>query len=294
MSRVTVAGALHQDVIVRAARMPRPDETLMGDAVRYDLGGKAGNQALAAARMNAPVSLLARLGQDAAGTAMRATLDRAGIALDLLQTDPGPSGMSVAILDGDGAYGAVVVSAANRNLLAAALPADTAVLCLQNEVPEAVNRALAAQARGLGARVLLNAAPARPLAPALRQLTDVLIVNRVEAADLTGTADPEAAATALAATGPGAVIVTLGGDGLWLASDGPPRHLPALPVQVVSSHGAGDAFAGALAALLAQGAPLLAALDAARAAAALHVSLPVADRAGLTPATVAAFQARMR
>ena len=94
---VLVLGALHWDVIVRAPALPRLDETLIGRDVRYAFGGKGGNQAVAAAQMGARVAMAGRVGTDAAGQAMRAVLDQAGVDHQQVSTDPGASGMSVAI-----------------------------------------------------------------------------------------------------------------------------------------------------------------------------------------------------
>lgn len=281
-----VAGSLHWDVIVSAPRLPRLDETLAGQGVRYAFGGKGGNQAVAAARMGARVAMAGRVGTDQAGQAMRAELARAGVDAGQVSTDPGSSGMSVAIVDAMGNYGAVIVSAANLTLDAAQviLPPGTTHLMLQSEIRPEANRALGRAARGQGARVIWNAAPIRAPDPVMLALSDILIVNRIEAADLLGRPDlpdPLAAATALAALGPAAVILTLGAGGLIL-HHGQPRHLPAHDVTPISTHGAGDAFAGALAAALDTGAALAAACTFAQAAAALHVATDPAARPGIT------------
>jgi len=233
-------------------------------------------RAVAAARI-APTALLGRVGDDHAGRVLLANLDAAGVdRTGVAVAENEASGMSVAIVDAAGDYGAVIVSAANLGIdvAEAAIPASVRVVLLQNEVPETANLALAERARAAGARVFLNAAPARPFETALRSLVDVLIVNRVEAAGLWGrevatTDDALAAARAVAADG--TAIVTLGAGGAVLA-DGDVHHRPAPPADVVSTHGAGDAFTGALAAHMAQGAGLEAALIEAQSAAARHVA----------------------
>ncbi len=294
---VFVVGSLHLDVIVHAARMPGRDETLPGEAVDYAFGGKGGNQAVAAAQHGAPTAMAGRVGNDAFAARLTHELDRAGVDRTQVRAGPGASGMSVAIVDERGDYGAVVVTGANREIDAAAitLPQNTAVVVLQNEIPEAVSLALAARAREAGLRVMLNAAPARPMADALWTSVDLLVVNRVEAAGLAGRAvitpdDAASAASDLAARGPD-VLVTLGADGVVGSTDGGVLHRPAHTVEVVSTHGAGDAFMGALAARLAGGTPLPEAIDYAQGAAALHVSRPVADRRHIDAATVQAFLA---
>jgi ribokinase len=276
-----VAGALHHDVILRAARLPRLDETLPGDSVAYALGGKAGNQALAAVRMGAQVAFAGAVGDDPAGQGMRATLDRAGVHTGALATVRGPSGMSAAIVTQTGGYGAVIVSAANRSFTGArvGLPAGCTHLLLQNEVPAVANLRLARAARAAGVKVIWNAAPARAdrLMPGL---TDILIVNRVEAADILrkpALNDARTAARDLTLLGPRAAIITLGEGGLALW-DGTPHLMPAIQVPVISTHGAGDAFCGALAAALDQGQSLPEALRLAQGLAALWVSTPPDQR----------------
>ncbi len=291
---VFVAGSLHYDVIVTADRLPALDETLPGRSVGYVCGGKGGNQAVAAARHGAPTALAGMVGDDAFGTILLANLDAAGVDRTAVAVAAGASsGMSVAIVDGGGDYGAVIVSAANLAIDAGSIeiPESVRVVVLQNEIPEPANAVLAGKARKRGATVVLNAAPARPFATGLREDTDLLVVNRIEAAMLCGrtvetTGDAVAAARSLASGGRHA-IVTLGGDGAVLARAGlKPRHFPALAAEVRSTHGAGDAFAGALAARLALGSDLEAALAYAQAAAALHVSCTPDERAAITPQRV--------
>ena len=278
------AGSLHHDVIVEAPGLPRADQTLAGNSVRYAFGGKGGNQAAAAARAGAEVHMAGAVGSDDVAMLLRSALDSAGVRRSGVQTHPGPSGMSVAISLPDGAYGAVIVSGANLLLRpdAVQIPKDCAALLLQSEISEAANLSLAQRARAAGVRIILNAAPARRVAPELLALTDVLVGNRGEAADLLGRPeiglDATRAAEDLGRQGPRAVIVTLGGDGLVVAQAGGLTIQPAHPVRVVSTHGAGDAFIGALAAEWARGTPLSAAAAFGQAAAGLHVSLPPDQR----------------
>ena len=194
-------------------------------------------------------------------------------------------GMSVAIVDDAGDYGAVIVSAANLRIDAdqIEIAGNTSLLCLQNEVPEAVNISVARKARAVGARVILNAAPARDVADVLMEQTDILVVNRGEAQELGGDGSPAEQAAGLLARGCGAVIVTLGADGLiWADHSTPPTALSARLVDVISTHGAGDAFVGALAAELDRGTGMELAMRFAQAAAALHVATPVDERRSIT------------
>lgn len=256
---VAVVGSLHLDVMVRAPRLPGRDETLMGSSWHRKSGGKGGNQAVAAARAGARVAFGGAVGADEFGATLRANLLAAGVDATHLETDPSQgSGMSVAIEEEGGEYGAVVVSGANRGIAAVGLAArwaplwEARVLLLQNEVPEAVNLSAARAAKARGATVVLNAAPARVASEAMSALVDVLVVNRVEARMLTGE-EGEAALPGLAALGRD-VVLTMGAEGLWVQpAGGAAEFVPAVPVEARSSHGAGDAFCGTLGARLAAG-----------------------------------------
>ena len=284
MTQVLVAGALHYDVIVDAPRMPALDETLPGTAVTYAFGGKGGNQAVAAARHGARTAFVGKVGDDGAGRFLTAVLDAAGIDRAQVATDPDhASGMSVAIVTETGDYGAVIVSSSNAfiDADAASVPAGTVVVLLQNEVPEVVNLAVARKAVAAGARVILNAAPARSLSPDLAALVDIAMVNRVEAEALAGHAFP-------------LVIETRGGEGAVAKYlEGGKIVIPAPKVEVVSTHGAGDCFAGAFAARLALGDEEAEALRYAIAAAALHVEAEPDIRKDITPDAVIELMERL-
>lgn len=278
-----VVGSLHYDVMVQADHLPRKDETAVGSRWFPKFGGKGGNQAIAVARAGATARMFGSVGADDFGQFLRAALQAGGVDDSFVATLPDTgSGMSVAILDAAGDYAATIVSGANlqsdpARLEDAALWQDVDLLILQNEVPEALNIAAARQARARGIRTLLNAAPARALSPDLVAFVDILVVNAVEA-EMMG-ADPvcclhsAADAAKRLADRFEAVIVTAGSKGLAAVTpDDQAFTLPAEKVQVVSSHGAGDAFIGALAAALGRGLALRDACQAASHAAAVHVS----------------------
>jgi ribokinase len=291
---VFVVGALHLDVIVTAPHLPRPDETVVGNNVDYRMGGKGGNQAIAAAKMGVPTAMAGCVGHDDFGQRLLADLVTGNVDSRQVMQRPGASGMSVAIVEAGGDYGAVIVSGVNRDIDPAriTIPDSARVVLLQNEIPGPANLAIATASRAAGRMVILNAAPARITESDLLRQVDLLIVNRVEAADLLGRddagLDPVEAARALCRSVPN-VILTLGGEGLVLCQNGATSRMPAYKVRPISTHGAGDAFIGALAARLALEVPLAKATAFAQAAAALHVSTPVAERANITPQTVAAF-----
>ncbi len=279
---VLVVGSLHHDIMVEADHLPRRDETAVGRRWYPKFGGKGGNQAVAVARAGAPCRMFGAVGDDGFGAFLRQGLRAGGVEDRFVQTLPGVgSGMSVAIVDAQGDYAATIVSGANLRADPAALATpdlwrDVGLLILQNEVPEALNLAAAREARARGVRCLLNAAPARELSADLAGLVDLLVVNAVEAEMMGAGAvrsleDARAAAERLAQRFP-AVIVTAGSLGLAAAEGGAGFALPAEKVRAVSSHGAGDAFIGTLAAGLVRGLDLHAAAGAASLAAARHVS----------------------
>jgi ribokinase len=259
MAELLVVGALHWDVVVRAPRLPRRDETLRGQAVDYRFGGKGGNQALAAAGAGASVAFAGRIGADDPGRRMRAELVAAGVDVTGLQDGSRASGMSVAITEEDGSYGAVIVSGENlcMDLEAIRVPEGCRMVLAQNEIAAEALAALPSIAREAGAAFWLNAAPADGVRPDLLRAADGLIVNRLEAGDLLGRdgLSPKEMVAGLAALAPRAtIIVTLGADGVVFADpDGEVRHVPAEKVEVRSTHGAGDMFVGSLAAALLRG-----------------------------------------
>ncbi|UVK56514.1 ribokinase [Mesorhizobium sp. AR02] len=292
--QVTVFGSLHYDIMVDAPDRPRKGETVTGHAWHPKCGGKGGNQAVSAARAGARSAMIGAVGDDDFGRALLANLDRGGVDRRFVRVAAGAgSGMSVAIFDAGGDYGAVIVSGSNLTLgdaditCASETIAQTAVLLLQNEVPEAASIAAARAVKAQGGRVLLNAAPARKLSEDLIALVDVLVVNAIEAEFLAGTAvvetlDGAAQAARLLVDLCPVAIVTAGGEGVACCDrTGDAFALPAISVKLVSTHGAGDEFVGALAAALSRGEGMRAAVTVANAASALLVSTPEAERQSL-------------
>jgi ribokinase len=281
---VIVCGSLHLDIVVHTNTLPRIDETAVGSAWKQVCGGKGGNQAVQAARVGARTAMIGRVGDDAFGKTLNANLIREGVDVSCVRFDPSVgSGMSVAILQDDGDYGAVIVSGSNLsidpNLLQEQWVAlgGGKVLILQNEVPNTVNQAIVKVAHAAGAKVVINAAPARELPEDLLDLVDVLVVNRVEAEAMSGCAVTNRANARAAlqklASASRSVIITLGGDGLVVATAaGDVVDVEPIPVRVTSTHGAGDCFVGALSAQLASGTSLLEACRTANQTAATFVS----------------------
>ena len=295
MSDVFVVGALHLDVVVDAPRLPALDETLIGERVAYRFGGKGGNQALAAARIGAQVAMAGRVGNDGFGTIVLETLARSQVDHSQVLRVNGATGMSVAIVESGGEYGAVVVSGVNQTIDTAEVdPGEAKIILLQNEVPESVNLAIAKTKRP-GTQIVLNAAPARECSEALLRAVDVLVVNRIEAAQMSGQPDCDSieAVKALASLGPRNIVVTEGSKGA-VVFDGKSSTKISPPIQAEgSAHGAGDAFVGALASQLATGSDLILAVSFAATAAAHFVQTLPEARQSITKKDLQDWIARL-
>ena len=264
-AHVTVVGSLNMDLVARAPRIPQPGETIIGGDFQTVPGGKGANQAVAAARLEAQVSMVGRVGRDAFANPLLDNLAAAGVDPAFVIPDPeAATGVALIVVDDAGQNSIVVASGANMRLspadveAAEAAIADADALLLQLENPlETVTRA-AEVTRAHGVRVILNPAPARSLPAALLSLVDVLIPNESETALLTGMsisnqAEAEAAAAALRGMGVGTVILTLGERGALLAEAGAAELVPTFEVTPVDTTAAGDAFVGGFAVALAEG-----------------------------------------
>jgi ribokinase len=263
---IAVLGALNLDLVAHLPRLPRPGETVLGHSLARHAGGKGGNQAVAAARLGAPVRFYGAVGQDAEGEELIAGLAREGIDTRQVLRVARPTGCALVQVADDGENCIAVLPGAND--LAPqpppAWPQELVRLMLQLELPLPTVMAWAAAAAQAGVPVLLNAAPATALPAELLRGLDCLLVNEPE-----GRALIEGDIAALATLGPRRVIVTLGARGALAWAEG--RRLQQLPhdVWMTDSTGAGDTFAGALAAALWQGRPFDEALRRAGVAAAL-------------------------
>ncbi|HEX4511505.1 MAG TPA: ribokinase [Burkholderiaceae bacterium] len=282
---VVVVGSLNMDLVVRVERMPAAGETLTGSGFETAPGGKGANQAVAAARLGAPVAMVGCVGRDAHGSELLAGL--AGDAIDRARVRAladVPTGVAVIVVEENGQNRIVLAPGANARVdeaaideLAANVIAEASIIVMQLEIPLASVLHAARQARAAGATVLLNAAPAQALPEALWAAIDLLVVNESEAAlladtDVTDAASALEAAAALRARGPGTVIVTLGASGVaWIDGQGA-RTSPAHAVRAVDTTAAGDTFIGALAVALREGRPLAEAVALGQAASALCVT----------------------
>jgi ribokinase len=282
--RVWVVGSVHMDVIASAERHPQVGETVMGTQLRLLPGGKGSNQAVAARRSGAATSLVACLGEDVFADQLWNFLREEDIDLEHTRGIPGASTGVALVVVAESNNSIVVVPGAGGQMDAASLDAVEIeagdVVVTQLEAPEAVTAAAIARAKAVGALSVLNPAPALLAAAPLLDDADVLVLNETELAAFTASEDVAALAdpaTALAAAAelrrhPGqVVVVTLGGAGaVCLGPEGPLR-VAGRSVQVVDTTGAGDCFAGNLAAGLCAGGSIAEALEMANLAASLSV-----------------------
>lgn len=288
---IVIVGSLNMDLVIRARRMPRPGETLAGHGFATVPGGKGANQAVAAARLGATVSMVGCVGSDAYGDRLREALLAEAIDCQaLIALDHVSTGVASIVVDERGQNAILIVAGANGELTPQVLEHYDALLCsariviCQLEVPLPTVRHTLARARQLGKTVILNPAPAAaPLPGDWYPLIDYLIPNESEAQALTGLAvnSPEAArqvACVLRASGARNVILTLGERGVVHASAQGCEHCPAPVVQALDSTAAGDTFVGGFAAALAAGRDEADAIRFAQQAAALSVT-----RAGAQP-----------
>ena len=264
-SHIVVVGSLNMDLVVSTPRIPQPGETIIGSAFKTVPGGKGANQAVAAARLGAWISMVGKVGDDGFGRQLRHNLETAGVRHDFVTQSPAvASGVALITVEESGQNSIVVALGANTQLSPAdidaadELIAGAGIMLLQLECPlDSVIHATA-RARRHGVNVILNPAPAQPLPAELLQMVDILIPNETEAELLTGISvhtddDAANAARALLALGVGAVIITLGDRGALLACGGEITHFPPFPVVAVDTTAAGDAFIGGLAVALSEG-----------------------------------------
>lgn len=293
--RVVVIGSLNMDLVVRAARLPHPGETLVGESFAQVPGGKGGNQAVAAARLGAQVSMIGRIGNDANGAQLKQGLEQEGIDCTGVSGDPHlPTGVAVITVD-DASQNAIVIVAGSNGALTpvavtdheAAIARADVVVCQLESPGETVFEAMRT-ARRHGCIVVLNPAPVTgPLTRAWLEVVDYLIPNEIEAAELSGikvvsAETARAAAWALRQQGAHHVIVTLGAQGVFVlgADEGSEGgwHYPARRVEAVDTTAAGDTFVGGFSAALAAGRATEEAVRFGLAAAAVSVT-----RAGAQP-----------
>lgn len=285
--KITVIGSINMDVVNKVQSHPQPGETIHGLGTSYSPGGKGANQAVAAAKSGASVSMIGAVGDDGFANQLEAALTDAGVLVDCLSVKEGTSGLAFITVNALGENNIILSAGANGELEALDVArhhrsidgAD--IILLQNEIPwDATSEAIHIAARQ-GVRVYLNPAPAVEIDQETLASVDTLFVNETEAETLTSikvtsVEQGKAACLRLLNDGVRAVVLTLGGNGsLYMDAAGTDISVPAYPVTVVDTTAAGDTFIGAFASQPTDN--LEQALHYAAAAAALTVSRPGAQ-----------------
>jgi ribokinase len=282
-----VVGSVNLDLIARLDRVPAAGETVIARGGTVAPGGKGANQALAARRMGAPVALVAEVGDDGFRTPALRLLEQDGVDLRHVRTASGSTGVALIWVNPSGDNAIAVMPGANQTFAPSRFdpgpdlaPGDAVLISM--EVPENVVAAAAAWAARYHAPVFLDPAPAPEALASSLYRVDVLMPNRGEAERILRVAIPDVraakwAAEKLVERGARVGIVKLGSEGVVFAS----RHgvfvHAARPVEAVDTTGAGDCFAGVLAAALIEGMPVADAVARASDAAALSVTRPGAQ-----------------
>lgn len=288
MVRIALLASFNMDLVMRAERLPAPGETLQGEFAMF-LGGKGFNQAIAARRMGADVAVIGRVGDDEFGRAFLQALESERIDADSVTIDPDAgTGVASIVVDATGENAILQSPRANRNITAADVrraaskiaSADAALF--QLELSDDGAREFATIARSAETTLIFNPAPAGPVDAQVLELAEIVVPNQIELRSLTGMPassrdEAFAAADALLTRGPRAVIVTMGAEGAIAMTRDDRSAVPAFPIDVVDTVGAGDAFCAGLAVRLGQGAPLSNALRFASAAGALACTRPGAE-----------------
>jgi ribokinase len=285
MVDVVVVGSLSMDLTASTETLPSPGETVIGSLFTMVPGGKGNNQAVTCARQGVATAMVGRVGRDAFGDAIRAQLVAEGVDVSHLTTDPGnATGIAHITVDATGQNFIIVVPQANHGLsvehvrAAAGVIEDAAVLLVQLEVRLEVVREALEVARKAGKTTMLNPAPALELDEEILSKVDICFPNEVEAAALTHTRVDDVhgaigAARVLLSRGCGAVVVTLGARGSVYVDDESVLEVPGIPVPVVDTVAAGDAYCGTFASTMARGSEVGACLVRATAAGALAVGV---------------------
>ncbi len=282
--KVVVVGSLSMDLVVQTVRRPEKGETIIGTGFGMFAGGKGNNQAIAAARALAHVSMIGRVGNDGFGETLLATLKREKVDISgMIKDGEAATGIAHITVDANGDNYIVIAQQANANLSAADvekyahLIEECDVLLMQLEVPFEPLCAAAALARKKGATVVLNPAPApvgKSIPTELLKYVDIIVPNQPEALQLSGIdassiEGAQKAAAFFETLGIATSIVTMGEAGALICHKGSSNHIKSFKVNSIDSTAAGDAFCGAFAASLARGEQLLSAVRTGCAAGAL-------------------------
>ena len=288
---IIVIGSLNADLVQNVDRLPKPGETVVGGNLETFSGGKGANQAVAAGRMGARVSMIGQLGNDSLASLLLTSLKSAGASTDLVGRSDCSTGAAVILVLPDGENVIVISPGANATVTPSlaterlSILREGSYLLSQLEIPiESVQESLAV-AKARSATTILDPAPARPLPAELLQNVDFLTPNETETLTLLGgpslsmdvDSDVELAAKKILALGPRTVVLKLGARGCMIATEQGSIRVPGFKVSAVDTTAAGDVFNGAFATALAEGQTVQHAANFANAAAAISVTRPGAQ-----------------
>ncbi len=289
--KITVFGSFVVDLMARTPHLPAPGETVKGSFFKQGAGGKGFNQGIAAHKTGADVAMITKLGRDSLAGVATDAMDAVGMPKDyLFFNDTAPTGVALIMVDENSSQNEIViVPGACATITDADIASvekrikESAYVLLQLEVNQDANEKVARLAKENGVRVIVNTAPYQPVTDAFLNGCYLVTPNEVEAEELTGVPvdsleSADRAAKVFLEKGVQNVLITLGGRGVYVCSEGKSEIIPAFKVNAIDTTGAGDAFNGGLLTALAEGKNLHDAACFANAVAAISV-----QRIGTTP-----------
>lgn len=290
-NQVTVFGSFVVDLMARTHRLPVPGETVKGSYFKQGAGGKGFNQGIAAHKAGGRVAMITKLGKDSLAQVATDAMDAVGLSKEyLFFNDEVSTGIALIMVNENTSQNEIVVvpgacgTITEQDIARVEKVIEaSAYLLLQLEVNQDANEKVAAIAKAHGVRVIINTAPYQPMSDAFLRGAYLITPNETEAEELTGVAvkdleSADRAAKVIFAKGVQNVLITLGGKGVYLNTEGKSEIIPAYRVNAIDTTGAGDAFNGGLLTGLAEGKSLRDAAQFANALAAISV-----QRIGTTP-----------